>query len=266
MSFFKKLFGKKEDKNPNSPAPNPTTVPAPIEEETTSFASHEDNPQTNGLDTPIEEVKKNTDGYISLGRSIFPVIKNAEDPGFKLTENINKIIQTPLADGIVICYVIDIGNKLERISENHLKQYNLDIETVHNTAMRNLVDKVNENLKIGIQDYSSSNPEIKPFYNVEFDSNYNPSIMLLSEFWNTTAKEVTKGKVIAVSIPATNIIFFSDFNLMESFRTMRPVANKLYEGSIEDRLELTKNTYIRKGEKWVKFLDTEEQYIELMGY
>ena len=182
-----------------------------------------------------------------------------------MTENINKLITTEIAEGIVVCYVIDIGDKLERISERHLKQFNLDVEMVHNTAMRNLVDKVNENCKIGIQDYSATNPQIKPFYSVEFDSNYNPSMMLLSDFWETMAKEVTKSDMIAVSIPANNILFFSDFHLVESFRTMRPVANSLYDASIEDRLALTKETYIRKDGKWIRFLDTEEQYLELMG-
>ena len=260
MSFIKRLFGNKKEKatlktNDNSKVNEIKETEPKI-----------DSSRNDGLNTPIEEVKKNTEGYISLGRSIFPVIKSTEDEGIKLTNNINPLIKREIAEGLVVCYVIDIGDKLERISQSHLKQFNLDAETIHNTAMRNLVNKVNENCKIKVHDYSSSNPDIKPFFEIEFDRNYNPSIMLLDEFWETTAKEVTKSNLVAVSIPATNIIFLSDFKLMESFRTMRPVANKLFDGSVQDRLQLTKETYIRKNNKWIRFLDTEEQFMELMDY
>jgi hypothetical protein len=90
--------------------------------------------------------------------------------------------------------------------------------------------------------------------------------MLLDDFWDRTAKEITKSDLIAVSIPATNIIFMSDFKLMESFRTMIPFASRLYDGSLQERLQLTKDTYIRKDGKWIKFLDTEEQFMELMDF
>ena len=268
MDFFKKLFGKKEGAptsksnepvKPLAPDNNPSPKPAEVNPPPESISK-------TGLDTPMEEVKKSTEGYVSLGRNIFPAIKSVDDPGIKLTKNSNPMITSHIADGIVLCYVIDIGDKLERICESHLKQFNLDADTIHKTAMRNLIDKVNGNTQIKVYDYSKTRPEIKPFYGVEFDSNYNPSIMMLDEFWDTTAKEVCKSDLIAVSIPANNIIFFSDFKLMESFRTMRPVANNMYDASIEDRLNLTKETYIRKDNKWIKFLDTEEQFIELMDY
>lgn len=66
-------------------------------------------------------------------------------------------------------------------------------------------------------------------------------------------------------MPATNIVFFSDFKTQGSFRAMHLVADRLYDASIEDRLQLTKNSYIRKDGTWVKFLDTEEQFTELIG-
>jgi hypothetical protein len=112
-------------------------------------------------------------------------------------------------------------------------------------------------------DLSDQNPQIKPFYRVEMDNNFNPSMMLLDEFWETTAKQIVKSDTIAVSIPAKNILFFSDMKLMESFRTMRPVANQMYDSSVQDNIQLTKNTYIRKNGKWILFLDTEEQMAEL---
>ena len=247
MSLFKKLFGSKTEKR----------VP-----EKENLANQE---KTNPLDKPIEEIKKEREGYVSLGRSIFPVIKNADDPRITMSQNNpgNKIITSPIAEGIVKCYVLDIGEKFEMISEAHLKQFGLDKEVVDNTALRNLTDKFNQRNGISVQDFSQQSPQAKPFYKLEMDANYPPSMMLIDEFWDNTAKEIVKSDRIAVSIPAKNLLFFSDFRLMESFRTMRPVAEHMYNASIQDNIQLTTNTYVRKDGKWIKFENTPEQMEEL---
>ena len=246
MSFFKKLFGSKDKQE-------------------TSNHKKQETKQSNSLDTPIEEIKKDREGYVSLGRSIFPVIKDENDPRITFSQNSqgNKIITEPVADGIVKCYVLDIGDKYEMISESHLKQFGLDREIVDNTAMRNLVDKFNERNGISVQDFSQQLPQCRPFFKLEMDANYPPSMMLVDQFWDITAKQVVNSDRIAVSIPAKNLLFFSDFRNMESFRTMRPVSSKMYEASIQDHIQLTQNTYIRKDGKWHKFLDTDEQFAEL---
>ncbi|HEX7846567.1 MAG TPA: DUF1444 family protein [Chitinophagaceae bacterium] len=232
MSFLKKLFGKSET-------------------------------EKQSLETPIEEVKKDREGYVNVGQSIFPIIKPEDDPRIKASLNNSPILAEKLSDGIVICYVLDMGNNFEMISQKHLNDFGLTLEDVKQVAYRNLINKVNSNCKIGIMDFSSQNPQIKPFYRIDMDNNFNPSMMLLDEFWETTAKNIVKSETIAVSIPAKNIILFSDMKLMESFRTMRSIASQLYDASVKDGIQLTKNTYIRKNGKWVLFLDTEEQMAEL---
>lgn len=247
MSIFKKLFGSKNKK----------------EESTENQKANKERHKS--LDTPIEEIKKERDGYISVGRSIFPVIKSVSDPRIIMSEKSTgiKLITEPIAEGIIKCYVLDIGDKYEMISESHLKQLGLDKEIVDNTAIRNLVDKFNEKNGISIQDFSQYNPKSKPFYKLEMDANYPPSMMLIDQFWDNTAKEIVKSDRIAVSIPAKNLLFFSDYRQMESFRTMRPVAQQMYDASIEDNIHLTTNTYIRKDGQWIKFEDTPEQMAEL---
>jgi uncharacterized protein YtpQ (UPF0354 family) len=232
MSFLSKLFGK--DKSDNAQ-----------------------------LNKSIEEVKKDREGYLNIGQSIFPVIKNEDDPKIKMSLTGNPILTEKISDGIALCYVLDMGNTFEMISQKHLNDFGLTIQDVKQVALRNLTNKVNLNCKVGVMDLSDQNPQIKPFYRVEMDNNFNPSMMLLDEFWETTAKQIVKSDTIAVSIPAKNILFFSDMKLMESFRTMRPVANQMYDSSVQDNIQLTKNTYIRKNGKWILFLDTEEQMAEL---
>lgn len=234
MGLFDKLFGKKESK-----------------------------PATQSLDTPISDVKKDREGYVNVGQSIFPVIKTSDDPRIKMSVNNNPILTDPLSEGIVTCYVLDMGDNFEMLSQSHLQSFGLTIEDVRNVAIRNLINKVNANCKIGIMDFSDQNPAIKPFFKVDMDNNFNPSMMLLDEFWESTAKNIVKSDTIAVSIPAKNLLFFSDMKLMESFRTMRPVANQMYDASVNDGIALTTNTNIRKNGKWILFLDTEEQMAEL---
>ena len=234
MGIFDKLFSKKETENTKK-----------------------------SLNTPVSEIKKDRENYVNLGQSIFPVVKSADDQKIKMSANNNPILTDPLCDGIVTCYVLDMGSNFEMLSQSHLRDFSLTIDDVRKVALRNLINKVNSNCKVAIMDLSAQNPAVKPFYRVEMDNNFNPSMMLLDEFWESTAKKIVNSDTIAVSIPAKNLLFFSDMKLMESFRTMRPVARQMYEASIGDGIALSTNTYIRKNGKWILFLDTEEQMAEL---
>ncbi|MTH17336.1 DUF1444 family protein [Flavobacterium sp. LC2016-01] len=233
MGLLDKLFGKKENKS-----------------------------KIQSLNTPISEIKKDREEYINVGQSIFPVIKSIDDPRIKMAANNNPLLVDPLSDGIVTCYVLDMGDNFEMLSQSHLENFGLSIEDIRQVAQRNFINKVNADCKIGIMDFSEQNPLAKPFYKVDIDANFNPSLMLLDEFWETTAKEVTNAEIIAVTIPAKNLLFFSDIKLMESFRTMRPVAENMYDASISEGIALTKNTYFRKNGKWILFLNSPEQMVD----
>ena len=210
-----------------------------------------------------EDKRKNRDGYVNIGKNIFPIIKNEQDRKIQFAENSNPLLTERLSDGIVICYLLDLGDHFEMISNSHLKQFGLSHKDVKDVAMRNLKNKINENCRIGTMDLSDKNPQSKPFYQIEVDSNLNPSIMLVDEFWDTAVKQMLNTDTVAVTIPAKNLIFFSDMKVMESFRTMRPIANQLYNDSIPEGIQLIDKTYIRKSGEWIMFLDTEEQLAEL---
>ena len=137
MGLFKKLFGTKKNQEANSDN-------TPIEK------------QSNGLDRPIEEIKRENEGYVSIGRSIFPVIKDANDHRIKMSLNNpgSEIVHIPIADGIVKCYVLDLGDRFEMISESHLKQFAIDREMLDNTAIRNLKNKFNERNGVSTQDFT----------------------------------------------------------------------------------------------------------------
>jgi uncharacterized protein YtpQ (UPF0354 family) len=233
MSFFKKLFGNKEEKG--------TT-----------------------LKTPIEDFRKSRDGYVNVGESVFPTIKDKNDDRINILEGDKAVVTEKIADDLVMCHSIDLGDKYELVSGSLLESPGLTAENIKHCSMRNLHNKVSTSFGIKPIDLSDQIPEAKPFYTIHFDDNFNPSVMLVDDIWDKDilSKYINDGRV-AVSIPSKNVIFFSDMRIMESFRSMRAYSAIMYESAKEEGLALSKNTYIRKDGKWIKFLDTEEQWEEL---
>lgn len=215
------------------------------------------------LDTSIENYKKQIEGGLNIGQSIYPVFKRKDDPKVNLLKGSQDVVKIDFLEDLYLCFNLDLGHHYEMIQNELLEKTNLTIDQLTNTAIRNLVNRINQSCKIGVEDFSQDIPAAKPFYSIHFDNDLNAMAFLIDGFWETTAKEITKSDRIAVSMPARNLIYFSDMRLMESFRTMRPVAAHMFSASIEERIHLTEKTYIRKDGKWILFLDTEEQMEEL---
>jgi uncharacterized protein YtpQ (UPF0354 family) len=233
MGLFDKLFGKKEEKTKSI------------------------------LETPVEEYKKKQEGSVNIGQSIYPVFKRKDDPKINMLKGSQAVIKVDFLDDLYLCFNLDMGTHYEMVQNELLEKTNLTIDELKSASIRNLINKVNTNCKVGVEDFSQNISGAKPFYSVQFDNDLNASIFLIDDFWETNGKEITKSDRIAVSMPAKNLIYFSDMRLMESFRTMRPVGNHMYNASIEEGIQLTEKTYIRKDGKWILFLDTDEQLAEL---
>ncbi len=215
------------------------------------------------LKTPIEEYKKQQEGAVNIGQSIYPIFKRKDDPKIHLLKGEQDIIKIDLLDDLYLCFNLDMGTHYEMIQNDLLQKTNLTIHELKAAALRNLVNKINLGCRVGTEDFSENIPQAKPFYSIQFDSNLNAMMFLVDDFWETTAQQIVKSDRIAIAMPAKNLIYFSDMRLMESFRTMRPVATHMFNASIEDGIHLTDKTYIRKDGKWVLFLDTEEQMADL---
>jgi uncharacterized protein YtpQ (UPF0354 family) len=215
------------------------------------------------LNTSIEDYKKQNEGSVNIGQSIYPIFKRKDDQKINLLKGKQEVIKIDYLEDLYLCFNLDLGDHYEMVKYDLLEKTNLTIEELKSAAIRNLVNKINIDCKIGIEDFSENIKDAKPFYSIHFDNNLNSMIFLIDEFWETTAKEIVKSDRIAVTMPAKNLIYFSDMRLMESFRTMRPVGKHMFKASIEDNIHLTENTYIRKEGKWILFLDAEEQFEEL---
>lgn len=198
-----------------------------------------------------DEIAKEKD--TSLHKYIFPVIKSVEDPSIISSANNNPIIKKNLAEGITICFVLDTESKFEYIHKSHLEKLDLEITELYDISIKNLKSDFYKNNNISKIDLSSDIPEAKPFYKVEMNANFPPSMMLIDEFWNKTILNFIKSKTIAVSLPAKNLFFVSDFNDTNSFRAMKIFGEHMYNASIQDSIPLSQNIYLRKDNEWTLF-------------
>jgi uncharacterized protein YtpQ (UPF0354 family) len=214
------------------------------------------------LDQTTEDYLRNRQG-ISVGKSIFPMIKPVDDSRLLASRfTSNPIITRGLADGIVVAYGLDIGGSYEMITPNHCKKFGITNHELAALSERNLLARTDGRINIEKMDFSSSIPEAEPFYRVRLDNNLDSSVILVDDFWRRAAA-MLKTDLIAVTLPAKNTLYFADYRSIFSFRLMRPFSGKMYEASKEDRIEISPNTYVRKGDKWILFNDTEKQHLEL---
>jgi uncharacterized protein YtpQ (UPF0354 family) len=219
-------------------------------------------PEPNGP-SPLEQIteayaKERGEG-ISIGKSLFPLVRSAADPRFSKNRIIaHPFITSELAEGIIMIYGLDIGDNFEIINENHCERFSLTKEDLMHIAKRNLLNKTAGMINIEKVDFSENIDGAAPFYRARLDDNLDTSLMLIDEFWEHVS-HMLKTDVIAVSLPARNVLYFAAPEQVLSFRAMRPVSKRMYESSKKDGIEITPNTYIRKKGKWVLFRDTEEQ-------
>jgi len=260
MEFLKNIFTKKAIIEMLLPSPNAIR---------TAIADADGFGTSNGKQWPLinpsasagpdgianEESQQQPEGYINLGQNIFPVIKTNDDSNIQTTlKSDNPILYDELAEGIIVTYGIDLEDRIEMVAQSHLKNSGLSHRDIKLVAERNIRLKINQNCQVSRLDLSGQIPEAKPFFQVEMDSSYNPSVMIVNEFWSQ-AEKIAGSSLLAVSIPAKNLLFFSNKNEIQSFVAMKAFAQQLYKASKTDHIELTSDTYIRKNGKWTLFLE-----------
>jgi uncharacterized protein YtpQ (UPF0354 family) len=206
---------------------------------------------TSPLEQTTEAYAKERQEKTPVGKSIFPLVRSAKDPRFS-NNSISGFITGELAEGIVMVYGLDIGDNFEIISENHCERFHIGKEELFHLAKRNLLNKTSGNIDIEQVDFSENTQGAQPFYRAALDNNLDTSLMLVDEFWEHVSN-MLKTNLIAVNLPAKNLLYFASLEQMLSFRTMRHVSGKMFDVSKKDGIEITPDTYIRKNGKWVLF-------------
>lgn len=234
MSFFKRLFGKKDSEKPAKENP---TVP---------------------YDTILER-----QGYINLGRSIFPLVRNKNESKFAMQMPAGSELCTkPIAGDLLVVYVIDADKEFQYINYGMVEKYRLSFEDIEKAGLRNLFGKTDGNLQIQtIQTSNENNPDGLPFFRIILDGTYDVSLLAGGNFLDKM-KDIAKDDAIAFAAPRKDVLLLSPVSNRMTLSQMGLTAGTLYINAVNDdnNTALSNQILIRRNGQWTAHENTAEEF------
>jgi uncharacterized protein YtpQ (UPF0354 family) len=170
----------------------------------------------------IKPSLKGAEATVQLKREDEPVLRN-------------------LGNGLLVAYLVDIGEVFEYIQVRDLIRAGLTEEELHERSMANLVALMNARL------------DIKPYGNVSavfLDGNIESSLLLVDELWDSRLASMRKYGFIAVA-PARDVLAFTDVSSSQGIAELREIASRAEGG---DHL-ISPVLFRRRGKLWVRHVD-----------
>lgn len=236
MSFFKKLFGK---------------------------TSQEETPKDLAYNPDLEK-----QGYINLGKSIFPLVRNRNESKFTMQMPPGSELCTKLIAGdLLIVYVVDAGENFQYFNYGMLEKYNLPFEELEKTGLRNLFAKTDGNLKIQtIDTKDENNPDAAPFLRVILDGTYDISLLAGPNFLEKM-KDVVNDEAVAFAAPRKDVLLLSPVKYKYTLMQMALTAGSLYSNAVtaDDNTSLSNAILIRKDGDWIAHENNEHFYTSVAG-
>ena len=147
-----------------------------------------------------------------------------------------------LGNGLLVAYVIDLGDRLQYIQQRHLEASGLVESELHCHALNNLMGLVKDKLRVEAHGKA---------FAVLLDGNFEASLILLDDLWDESLAHRVVTGFIAV-IPARDVLAFCDVDSLEGITELRGVVTRANAGG--DHL-LTPVLYRRQGRTWVQYDD-----------
>lgn len=142
-----------------------------------------------------------------------------------------------LGNGLLVAYLVDEGDHFQYVQRSHLDRDGLDADALHTHGIANLNRLVAEHLNVYDQD---------GYYACIVGGNFEASLLLLDDLWDTGLAHVVTGDFIAC-IPAREILGFADSAIPESVDLLKAVVDRVWDGG--DHL-ISRSLYIRRGSSW----------------
>jgi hypothetical protein len=136
-----------------------------------------------------------------------------------------------LKNGLLAMYVVDEGDSFTFVQKRHLAEASMPTDELHDSAMHNLATLASGNLEVRRH---------SRIWAVMFDGNFDASLMLLDELWETTLAGYVSGS-FAVAIPARDVLAFCDADSAQGcaeLRTLIRHARSAGDHLISDRIFL----------------------------
>lgn len=232
MSFLKKLFGKTEQTVETQPTVQPEKT---LEQQ----------------------------GYINLGRSIFPLVRNKTESKFTMTmPKGSELCTKPIAGDLLVVYVVDTEKGFEYFNYGMIEKYGQTFEELEKAGLRNLFDKTDGNLQIQtIDTKDEQNPDGLPFFRIILDGTYDVSLLIGQNFLDKM-KEVVNDEVVAFAAPRKDVLLLSPVTNKLTLTQMAMTAGSLFINATNENnnTSLSNQILIRKNGQWTAYENSADEF------
>ena len=149
-------------------------------------------------------------------------------------------ILKPLGNGMLVAYLVDQGDHFTWVQRKHLVAEGVMPAALHDQALLNLSSRASEMLRVTDQG---------EFFACFLDGNFEASLLLLNDLWDTHLRELTPHGVV-VGVPARDILMFCDAHSESGVQEMMRRVDRVWPNG--DHL-LRRELYIRDNEVWKRF-------------
>ena len=142
------------------------------------------------------------------------------------------------ADGLCVCYVVDVGESYQYVQRRHLSEDGLTSEQLHRVALDNLADLANQR-QLRVQPHGN-------VFAVLMGGDFEASMMLLDPLWDQNFRQFVKGDY-AVVIPNRDILAFCDSTSENGVKELREVVRRVHTSSDHP---ISDKVFVRRQKTW----------------
>ena len=139
-----------------------------------------------------------------------------------------------------MAYLVDEGNRFSYVQEKDLCAAGIGANDLHDRAVENL--RRASDGRITIRQFG-------PIWGLFFDGNFEASLVLLDDLWETDLSEYHEGEPV-VAIPSRDVLCFCKRSSSAGIAEMRAAIDRLWPQG--DHLITTK-LFRRRGREWITY-------------
>ena len=253
MSFFKKLFGKKDPEK--KPTRTPSNAQKPAEEGPRQQVPKEQappppppspSPRANHEDVTIVPRIK-----VDYAHQMYASVDDQRFKGNPLPEGVvlqedQMPITLPLFDDLLLCFAVDRGHSYELLQQNiFAKNPQLSEELLKQYAIAGLVKEIGEQIKI--------HGDFNHMIMITAGGNFEAAILLLDGLWEQLHEMASSDLIL--SVPARDLLFVARAGDAQILADMKAKVKKFFDNPATEGL-LSKGIYQKeKNSKAFKLLE-----------
>lgn len=193
--------------------------------------------------------------FENVSSRLFPYFKQflpEGGPSYPLPDDLSKIDRTKtysmpelemvyrnICEDLNCLYVIDGDTGFEIVQERHLQEWDIDKETLHETAIHNFRLLISQ--KLSVQGDTNAVMLI-------VDGNLEAGLVLIDEIWEQLEDQI--GEQVVIAVPSRDVVMATGKSNREMIERLKDSARGILQTGDHP---LSKNLFIREGVHWKLF-------------